>query len=239
MFNIILLGLTSLFTDIASEMVYPLVPFFLTVRLGASPAVLGLIEGLAESVASLLKVFSGYLSDRLHDRKALTIVGYTCSALGKLLLALAAGWGMVLGRARRRSRRQGDPHRAARRAGRGQRRRRPARPRVRPAPGARQLRRGDRRDARLLLLHPLHRRLHARLSLVARARRDRGGAAVLRARAEGKPAAAAARPALRWSALPRRLRLVPASSPCSSRSATRRTPFSCCAPRISGTRRRP
>jgi MFS family permease len=96
-FNIVLLGLTSLFTDIASEMVYPLVPFFLTVRLGASPAVLGVIEGLAESVASLLKVFSGYLSDRLHDRKTLTIVGYACSALGKLLLALAAGWGMVLG----------------------------------------------------------------------------------------------------------------------------------------------
>ena len=97
MFNIILLGLTSLFTDIASEMVYPLVPFFLTVRLGASPAMLGVIEGLAESVASLLKVFSGYLSDRLHDRKTLTIVGYACSALGKLVLALAAGWGMVLG----------------------------------------------------------------------------------------------------------------------------------------------
>ena len=96
MFNIILLGLTSLFTDIASEMVYPLVPFFLTARLGASPAVLGIIEGSAESVASLLKVFSGYLSDRLQDRKRLTIVGYACSALGKLLLALAAGWGMVL-----------------------------------------------------------------------------------------------------------------------------------------------
>ena len=97
MFNIILLGLTSLFTDIASEMVYPLIPFFLTVRLGASPAVLGLIEGLAESVASLLKVFSGRLSDYLQERKKLTIAGYTCSAFGKLLLALAAGWGMVLG----------------------------------------------------------------------------------------------------------------------------------------------
>jgi MFS family permease len=96
-FNVILLGLTSLFTDIASEMVYPLVPFFLTVQLGASPALLGLIEGLAESVASLLKVVSGYLSDRLQDRKSLTIIGYACSALGKLLLALAAGWGMVLG----------------------------------------------------------------------------------------------------------------------------------------------
>jgi MFS family permease len=96
-FNILLLGITSLLTDIASEMVYPLVPFFLTVRLGASPAVLGAIEGLAESVASLLKVFSGYLSDWLQDRKTLTILGYACSALAKLLLALAAGWGMVLG----------------------------------------------------------------------------------------------------------------------------------------------
>jgi MFS family permease len=96
-FNIILLGVTSLLTDIASEMVYPLVPFFLTVRLGASPAVLGVIEGLAESVASLLKVFSGYVSDRLHDRKTPTIIGYACSALGKLLLALATGWGMVFG----------------------------------------------------------------------------------------------------------------------------------------------
>ncbi len=97
MFNIVLLGLTSLLTDIASEMVYPLVPFFLTVRLGASPAVLGMIEGLAESVASLLKVCSGYISDRLHDRKTPTIIGYACSAFGKLLLALATGWGMVLG----------------------------------------------------------------------------------------------------------------------------------------------
>ncbi len=97
MFNIILLGLTSLLTDIASEMVYPLVPFFLTVRLGASPAVLGVIEGLAESVASLLKVFSGRLSDHLQERKKLTIAGYACSAIGKLLLVLAAGWGMVLG----------------------------------------------------------------------------------------------------------------------------------------------
>jgi MFS family permease len=94
-FNIVLLGLTSFFTDIASEMVYPLVPFFLTVTLGASPAVLGVIEGVAESVASLLKVFSGYLSDRLGDRKRLTILGYASSAVGKLLLYLATATGMV------------------------------------------------------------------------------------------------------------------------------------------------
>jgi len=77
-------------------MVYPLVPFFLTAALGASPAVLGLIEGLGESVASLLKVFSGWISDRIGKRKGLTIAGYAGGALGKLLLALAAGWGMVL-----------------------------------------------------------------------------------------------------------------------------------------------
>ena len=97
MLNIILLGLTSLSTDIASEMVYPLVPFFLTLRLGASPAVLGLIEGVAESLASVLKVVAGYLSDRLGDRKRLTIAGYAASAAGKVLLALATGWSMVLG----------------------------------------------------------------------------------------------------------------------------------------------
>jgi len=77
-------------------MVYPLVPFFLTAALGASPAVLGLIEGLAESVASLLKVFSGWLSDRIGRRKGLTIAGYAAAAFGKLLLAFASGWSMVL-----------------------------------------------------------------------------------------------------------------------------------------------
>src|SRR5512136_2494900 len=97
MFNIILLGLTSFFTDVSSEMIYPLVPFFLTLKLGASPAVMGLIEGIAESVASLLKIFSGYISDRLRNRKGLTIVGYASSAVGKVLLVVAAGWGTVLG----------------------------------------------------------------------------------------------------------------------------------------------
>ena len=58
--NIILLGLTSLLTDISSEMVYPLIPFFLTATLGAGPAALGLIEGIAESVASVLKLFVRY-----------------------------------------------------------------------------------------------------------------------------------------------------------------------------------
>jgi MFS family permease len=97
MFNIILLGLTSFFTDISTEMIYPLVPFFLTLKLGASAELLGLIEGIAESVASLLKVFAGYISDRLKNRKGLTVVGYSASAVGKLLLYLANAWGIVLG----------------------------------------------------------------------------------------------------------------------------------------------
>ena len=97
MFNILLLGLTSFFTDVSSEMVYPLVPFFLTLKLGASAELLGLIEGIAESVASLLKIFAGYISDRLRNRKGLTIVGYAASAVGKLLLVVAHAWGLVLG----------------------------------------------------------------------------------------------------------------------------------------------
>ena len=56
-------------TDISSEMVYPILPIYLVVTLGASPAILGLIEGIAESLASLLKVFSGYFSDKIKSRK--------------------------------------------------------------------------------------------------------------------------------------------------------------------------
>ncbi len=96
MFNVIILSLTSLFTDISSEMVYPLIPFFLTATLGASPAILGMIEGVAESTASLLKVLSGYISDRFRKRKMPVIVGYSSSAVGKFLLYIANSWGFVL-----------------------------------------------------------------------------------------------------------------------------------------------
>jgi MFS family permease len=94
--NIIILGLTSLLTDISTEMVYPLLPMFLTQTLGASPAILGLIEGIAESVASLLRVFSGYISDRLGRRKPLAIAGYAASTLGKVFLVVAQAWPTVL-----------------------------------------------------------------------------------------------------------------------------------------------
>ena len=92
MSNIILLGITSLLTDISSEMVYPILPLYLVTNLGASTAVLGLIEGIAESAASLLKVFSGYFSDKLKSRKPFTIFGYASSAVGKFFLFLSRNW---------------------------------------------------------------------------------------------------------------------------------------------------
>ncbi len=98
MFNVIILGIVSFLTDISTEMVYPIIPFFLT-SLGAGPAILGLIEGFAESLASLLKVFSGYFSDKIRKRKPLAILGYSSSTLGKLVLYLSTSWlGVLFGR---------------------------------------------------------------------------------------------------------------------------------------------
>ncbi|MBC7264587.1 MAG: MFS transporter [Chloroflexi bacterium] len=96
MFNVIVLGLVSFLTDVSSEMVYPILPLYLTARLGASPGIVGIIEGIAESLASLLKVFSGYISDRLGKRKVLTMVGYGSSTVGKVLLYLSTSWLWVL-----------------------------------------------------------------------------------------------------------------------------------------------
>jgi MFS family permease len=97
MFNIIILGIVSFLTDISSEMVYPLLPLYLTsARIGATPAIVGLIEGLAESTGSLLRVFSGFWSDRLQQRKSLTITGYTFSLIGKYFLYISTTWPIVL-----------------------------------------------------------------------------------------------------------------------------------------------
>ena len=87
--NVLILGLVSLFTDISSEMIYPLLPLFLTTVLGGGPAFLGVIEGVAESTASLLKLVSGILSDRLPGRKKLVLAGYTISSLARPLTAIA------------------------------------------------------------------------------------------------------------------------------------------------------
>ncbi len=94
MWNIIITGLTSLFTDISSEMIYPIISLYL-LALGSSPALIGLIEGIAESTASVVKVFSGALSDRIRKRKSLAILGYAFSPIGKFFMWLASGWSFV------------------------------------------------------------------------------------------------------------------------------------------------
>lgn len=94
--NIVLLGLVSMFADMSTEMVYPLVPLFLTAMLGASPSIVGVIEGISESIASLLKVFSGYIGDVYHNKKRLAFVGYSATVLYKILLLLAGSWFGVL-----------------------------------------------------------------------------------------------------------------------------------------------
>src|SRR2546426_12420043 len=94
--NVFAIGLVSLLNDASSEIIYPLLPVFLSVTLGASPAVIGLIEGAAESVSSLLKLFAGYFSDRLGKRKALVVFGYSLANFIRPLLALATTWPQVL-----------------------------------------------------------------------------------------------------------------------------------------------
>lgn len=94
--NVFFLGLTSLFNDISSEMIYPIIPIFLTSVLGAPVAIVGLIEGIAGSTASLVQVFSGRLSDRFRNRKGLALIGYSLSTLTKPLLALSFAWWQVL-----------------------------------------------------------------------------------------------------------------------------------------------
>lgn len=94
--NIIVLSIVSLFTDISSEMLYPIIPIFLTSVLGAPMSILGLIEGIAEAAASLLKAFSGWFSDKFQKRKAFVTGGYFLSSLGKLFFFFAYSWPMVL-----------------------------------------------------------------------------------------------------------------------------------------------
>ena len=94
--NVLFLGLVSFFADISAEMVYPLIPLYLSSVFGATPALVGLVEGLAESAASLLKVLSGYLSDRFERKKALAFAGYATGLLYKLGLLLAVSWPGVL-----------------------------------------------------------------------------------------------------------------------------------------------
>ncbi len=93
--NVFAISLVSLLNDTSSEIIYPLLPAFLFLTLGASPAVVGLIEGAAESVSSLLKLFSGYFSDRRGRRKVFVVFGYSLANLVRPLLAFATSWYQV------------------------------------------------------------------------------------------------------------------------------------------------
>jgi len=94
--NVVVAGLASFCMDVSSEMIYPLVPLFLANVLGVNKSMIGLIEGIAEATASLLKVFSGWLSDRIGNRKWLMAAGYGISTLSRPLIAIAPSWRLVL-----------------------------------------------------------------------------------------------------------------------------------------------
>jgi MFS family permease len=95
--NVWVVTATSFLTDISSEMITNLIPLFLANVLGAKTAVIGMIEGIAETTASLMKLYSGWLSDRLGKRKWLTVLGYSLSTIAKPFLYFANAWGWVLG----------------------------------------------------------------------------------------------------------------------------------------------
>jgi MFS family permease len=94
--NVKALGIVSLLTDASSEAIYPILPLFLSSVLGTPVAVIGIIESIAEATASLMKVFSGWLSDRVGKRRPLILLGYGLSNLMKPVLAIAGSWPAVL-----------------------------------------------------------------------------------------------------------------------------------------------
>ena len=95
--NVWAVGLTSFFMDVSSDMVLNILPLFLANVLGVQTSVIGLIEGVAEATASILKMFSGWLSDKLGGRKWLAVTGYAISALSKPFFYFASSWGLIAG----------------------------------------------------------------------------------------------------------------------------------------------
>src|ERR1039457_2260448 len=95
--NSFLLALTSLFADISSEMLFPILPIFLTQNLKASGSIVGIVEGVAETTQNTIQGFAGWLSDKWQKRKGIAVFGYILAALGKPLSGVATGWPLVLG----------------------------------------------------------------------------------------------------------------------------------------------
>jgi MFS family permease len=94
--GVVTLGWVSFLSDVASDMIYPLLPDFLTRTLKAGPAAIGIIEGVAEATASLMKMVSGWWSDRIRRRKPIVVAGYTIAAVARPLVGLATSWPQVL-----------------------------------------------------------------------------------------------------------------------------------------------
>jgi len=95
--NTLLLALASLFADISTEMLYPILPVFLTQTLHASGSIVGLVDGAAQATQNIVQGFSGWLSDRLQTRKSIALVGYFLAAIAKPLTGVATAWPTVLG----------------------------------------------------------------------------------------------------------------------------------------------
>ncbi len=95
--NVFFLGVVSFLTDVSSELIFTLVPLFLSNVLGATTTIIGLIGGLSESTDALFRIFSGWFSDRIGKRKSLAVAGYTISTIAKPFMYLASTWGAVLG----------------------------------------------------------------------------------------------------------------------------------------------
>src|SRR4051812_7746552 len=93
--NVFSISLVSLFNDASSEIIYPILPLFLALTLGASRAEIGLIEGAAESLSGFLKLFSGYFSDRRGRRKGMVVFGYGLASIVRPLIGLATHWPQV------------------------------------------------------------------------------------------------------------------------------------------------
>src|SRR3989454_12466223 len=94
--NTFLLMFASLFADISTEMLYPVLPVFLTQTLGASASVVGLVEGIALATQNIVQGFSGWVSDKLKCRKPIALVGYALAAVAKPLIGLSTTWPGVL-----------------------------------------------------------------------------------------------------------------------------------------------
>lgn len=94
--QVILLGFAALLNDISSDIIYPLLPIFLSAQLGATPLIIGMIEGVADALASILKLGAGWWSDRLPRRKPFIVAGYAIAAVSRIMLANAFRWPVVL-----------------------------------------------------------------------------------------------------------------------------------------------